>query len=369
MAKIHPHRQNGVQIGFIADLGKQPGGKRLKRFFKTYAEAESFIGSHQKDPTPTGELFDRKNEILDALDRCKRMGVTLRTVVDFYEVHGVKKVTITIRDAITNLLADKAKVDRKEVYLKKLQFSLNKFADYTNNAIISDITKQQVDDYIYKQHEHVNAVSKLNILRNLSVLFNYGLKQHYCAFNPAENIDKPQVQWKKPEVLSPEDMTTLLNRCFKKGWYDRITMFVLVGFCGVRTEEASKLTWTDIDLESGKVLVPADVAKKLRFRRNVIPPNAMAWLKAIEDKRRTGPIIGDNWVALLRSAVKYSHIKHTKNCLRHSFCSYALEAGWPLADVIAYLGHSGSPAVIANNYRNVVEKKDANAWWSIIPPV
>ena len=32
---------------------------------------------------------------------------------------------------------------------------------------------------------------------------------------------------------------------------------------------------------------------------------------------------------------------YRQDCIRHLFCSYALAVGWSLADVIAYMGHSG----------------------------
>ena len=72
-------------------------------------------------------------------------------------------------------------------------------------------------------------------------------------------------------------------------------MFVLVGFCGIRTEEASRLKWTNIKLSDRIVEVPAEIAKKAQFRNNPIPQNAVEWLRVVEDKRRTGPIIGSNW--------------------------------------------------------------------------
>ena len=69
-----------------------------------------------------------------------------------------------------------------------------------------------------------------------------------------------------------------------------------------------------------------------------------------EDKRRTGPIIGSNWRMMLRSAIRSSRIDYRQNSIRHSFCSYAIAAGWPLADVIAYMGHGGSPSMIHSHY-------------------
>jgi integrase len=150
-------------------------------------------------------------------------------------------------------------------------------------------------------------------------------------------------------------------------WSERLVVFVLVGFCGIRTEEASRLKWSNIQLENKIVEVPATVAKKARFRNNPIPVNASKWLALVEDKRRTGPIIGSTWECQLRSAIAASRITYHQNAIRHSFCSYAIGAGWPLADVIAYMGHSGSPSMIYSHYRNVVSADDGKRWFSIVP--
>lgn len=368
MSKIYPENRNGTTIGYIADLGRQPNGKRLKRFFKTIPEAETFINSHNKEPIDSGLLFDRKNEILHTLERCQEMGVSLSDLVEFYAKHGARKGNPAIQAVIDSLLEGMKRAERKDTYIASINKHLTKFTTYVGkDTLIGDITEEKVTSFIFKKHANVGAVTKLNLIRNLSVLFNYAVKKNFIGFNPVSKVDKPSVKFNAPKVLTPEDFTILLNRCLKKKWHDRLALFVLVGFCGIRTQEAAQLTWKDVDLENGKVMVPASVAKKGSFRRNVIPANAMAWLQRVKDKRMTGPIIGENYIALIRSAVKYAHITHTKNCIRHSFCSYALENGTPLADVVAMMGHNGSPAMINTHYRNIVEPSAAKAWWAIVP--
>lgn len=368
MAKVYPEKRQGNVIGYVADLGKQPNGKRLKKFFKTVAEAEVFIGSHKKEPLDAGFLHDHKNEFLHSYERCKEMGVSLNDVVEFYSKHGARKGNPAIQAVIDSLLAGMERAGRKPTYIVSISKHMSKFTDYVGkDTLIGDVTEQKVTNFVFKKHEHVAAVTKMNLIRNLSVLFNYAIKKNFIGFNPVSKVDKPSVKFEVPKVLTPEDFATLLNRCLKRKWDGRLTVFILVGFCGIRTQEACQLTWSDIDLDNCKVMVPARVAKKGSFRRNVIPENAMKWLRLIRDDRRKGAIIGNNSVALLRSAVKYAHISHTKNCLRHSFCSYALENGMPLADVVAMMGHNGSPAMINSHYRNIVEQRAAKKWWAIAP--
>lgn len=355
-------------IGYVADVGKVEG-KRLKPFFKTEAEAQKFLESHGKNKPTTEAVLEHRIEFLHAYQRLQTVGASITEAVDFFLKHGARKGNPEIQKVLDSLLETKRQSGRKQSYIDSLNKHLSKFvAVVGGDTKIGNITDEQVIRYVYKHYSHANEVTKLNVIRNLSVLFNFAINKKFIGINPVLGVEKPEERRKKPKVLTPEDMTTLLNRCFKKQWHNRLTVYVLVGFCGVRTEEATQMSWSNIDLAKGTVEVPFEIAKKMGWRTNRIQPNALAWLRAIEDKRRTGLIIGSNSVSLLRTAVKYAHINHSKNCIRHSFCSYALGAGWDLADVLADMGHNGSPNTIAKYYRNVVEPSDSKRWWAISPP-
>jgi integrase len=292
----------------------------------------------------------------------------LYEAVDFFVKHGAKKGNPIIEDVVQEFLKDKQQVGRKGKYLEGLQDKWTKFIDHVGEGKhLADITTEKIRDYIFVTRKELSDTTKSDYLRGLSILFNYGIKKKYLSLNPVVGVERPQLKYRPPEVLSPEDFTSLLNRCLKRKWFDRLTVFILVGFCGVRTEEACQLRWDNIDMSAKKVLVPAEIAKKAHFRRNGIPSNAMKWLKLCHDRRKTGPIIGANAKQQLSTAIRFAHIGYTQNCLRHSFCSYSLESGIPLADVAASLGHTESLQVLHTHYRNIVEPKTAKAWWAIVP--
>ncbi len=368
MASIAPQNRNGKIVGYRTSLGRGPDGKDRRKFHKTYEDAQAYIKSEQSENLGTGELHRQKAEIIFALQRLGKVNATINDAVEFYLKHGARKGNPTYQTVVDELLAEKTQVSRSPNYLTDLGDKFTTFGKHLGaETKLGDITSEQISKYVYVVRNGLSATTKANYLRVLSVLFNYGIKKQYLSINPCENVERPTKKFHAPKVLTPEDFTKLLDRCYQNKWHDRIAIFVLVGFCGIRVEEAQKLKWTDIDMENKKVMVPADVAKKARFRRNVIPANAMAWLESIYDARRKGLIIGANAKTLLASAIRFSHIGYSQNCLRHSFCSYALENGMPLADVVSMMGHAGSPAVIHSNYRNLVEPKAAKKWWAIVP--
>ena len=129
----------------------------------------------------------------------------------------------------------------------------------------------EITHYVYEPNKHLSSISKKNVLTNLSVLFNFLVRRDLPATNPVAKIDRPMVPFRKPHVLRPTYFETLFKRCFSQGWTDRLVMFVLVGFCGIRTEEASRLKWSNLQLDRNMVEIPATVAKKASFRSNPTP--------------------------------------------------------------------------------------------------
>jgi site-specific recombinase XerD len=356
-------------VGYVVHLGIGPDGRRIRRFFPRHGDAEKFLRSQPTDPKSIGELIDRKAELLYALEQIRPHHVTLPEVITFYLRNHTTTTDPTLGVLIDLFLTEKRRIGRSHHYERSIRYYLDRFADHVGRDVrISTITKEVITNYVYHAKKDVGLVTKRNLLNHVSVLFSFAVKEDLLRINPVTKIARPTVPFRKPHVLTPADFGKLLHRCLDRGWGDRLVVFVLVGFCGIRVEEACRLSWSHLRLEKSIVEVPAEFAKKARFRNNRIPPNALAWIKKVEDRRRKGPLIGPNWRNLLRSAVRFTHIDYRQNCIRHSFCSYALVSGWSLADVIAAMGHGGSsPAIIFTHYRNVVSEEDGKRWFGIVP--
>ncbi|MCX6952529.1 MAG: site-specific integrase [Verrucomicrobia bacterium] len=350
----------------MTNLGVGGDGKRRRQFFKTKIEAEQCLNEDAR--TTTDPLHGRRHEVMFSLERVDTFGVSLHEVVEFYRLHGAKKTNPLLTDSIRLFFEHKKLIGRGHNYFDRMTVVLRQLTEYVGDkAKVGDITTDQLQKFVYVEHGHTSNVTKVNLLTHLSVFFNFCTRHDLSSFNPVKKIERPSVKFSPPHVIRPETFSTLLHHCLTMGWAERLTLFVLVGFCGVRIEEASKLKWSDINFENKTVLVPAEVAKRHGFRMNKIPSNGMTWLEAVRDHRRSGRIIGDNWKTLVRSAISSSKIGYKKNCVRHSFCSYALASGWSLADVVAYMGHGGSPTMVFSHYRNVVSEEDGKRWFNIVP--
>ena len=370
MGHISIQRRNGAIHGYTVYLGVNGTGNRLRKFFPDLTDAQRYLGQHDTTPVPVGELWERKAEILYSLERLRPIGTNLADVVSFYLSHqNTTDGQKMLGEVLEEFLREKLQVGRSRNYERNMRKTFTKFLQLTGgDRKIGEITRREIADYVYDTHGHLSNVSKKNLLTNFSVLLNYAVKRDYLTTNPVEKIDRPTIPFVKPSVMSPDDFGKLLRQCHRKGWHDRLVIFVLVGFCGIRTEEASRLKWTHLHFDRKIVEVPASVAKKASFRNNVIPPNAMEWLHAVRDKRRKGPLISGQWQTRLRDAVVSAKIAYEKNCIRHSFCSYALSSKtWNLYDVVSMMGHGGSPTMVFSHYRNVVSEEDGKKWFGLVP--
>ena len=309
IAYLSPVHRNGSTIGFVADIGRGLDGRRRRRFFREQADAERFLTEHVR--TSSDPLYGRRHEVLFCLERLDQIGISLHEVVEFYLKHGAKQTNPPLADAINAFVEQKRLIGRGDHYVKCTRSVLGRLQRFVGkDAKVGDITSEQLRKYVYVTNGHLGNVSKCTLLRFLNVFFSQCLRNDLIGFNPVEKVERPTIKFRPPAVLDPDDFGKLLTRCLEREWHDRLTLFVLVGFCGVRIEEASKLKWADLDFNRGTVLVPAEVAKKHGFRINKVPPNAMQWLHLVRDLRRSGPIIGRTWKELVRSAIASSRTEH-----------------------------------------------------------
>jgi integrase len=245
---------------------------------------------------------------------------------------------------------------------------LNNLTELVGHVPVSTVTTEQIKAFVFK--DGVGDTTRINNLTMLSVFFNWCRKHGYATFNPVQKIERPRKIHPAPKVMTPDEFQVILDRCLKKGWKERVAVLSLIGFAGMRRAEACRLTWADIDLKDKKVMLDADKSKIGAHRRNDLPANAVAWLTAVYDARRTGPLIVANADMLLRTALRCKGVKYHQNALRHSFCSYYLEKHGPkeLEQLIADMGHGGGAQMIHRHYRNLVPKGSGKAWFAISPP-
>ena len=147
---------------------------------------------------------------------------------------------------------------------------------------------------------------------------------------------------------------------------DYLPLLALGAFAGLRTAEAERLEWKDIDLAGGFITVAAGKAKTRSRRLVPILPTLRAWLATYAERR--GKVWPDSDRARKRARremLKASGVKWKDNALRHSFISYRLAEIQNAAQVSLEAGNS--PAMVFAFYRELVKPADAVKWFNVKP--
>lgn len=101
--------------------------------------------------------------------------------------------------------------------------------------------------------------------RNLNVLFNWLVEEHFLANNPLEPIEEPKTPNKYPKVLDKEEVATLLETEKKRSntWagYRNYVMLLVFIDTGIRLNEFRNAKIEDLDLENRTLKVHGKGAK------------------------------------------------------------------------------------------------------------
>ena len=234
-------------------------------------------------------------------------------------------------------------------------YKLKNFAD---NVSLDKADYTLVSEFL-KSLESVglSARSLARVISGLKTFYKFLVSEQIMASNPLQTIDTPKLPKTLPEVLSHEEITSMLESIdFSKrsGERDKTILMLLYG-SGLRVSELVDLKINDLYLEDGFIkvtgkgdkerLVPigAKTIRQLNYYfesyrmditndaqyNNVIlnqkgsPLSRISIFKIIKD-------------LAVKAGIKKSISPHT---LRHSFATVLIEAGADLRAVQQMLGH------------------------------
>ncbi|UCD70191.1 MAG: tyrosine recombinase XerC [Betaproteobacteria bacterium] len=205
---------------------------------------------------------------------------------------------------------------------------------------------------------HAEGRSGRSLARALSAwrsFFSFLMRDHGFTQNPCVGVRAPRTARRLPDVLSPEEVTTLVELPAEDAFAVRDrAMFELLYSSGLRLSELTALKAADIDFDDATVRV---VGKGGKTR--VVPVGRFA-LRSVQDwlaKRETiakgqstalflnhrGKAIGPRTVQ--RRLTVWSRKRGLAqnvhpHMLRHSFASHVLQSSGDLRAVQEMLGHA-----------------------------
>ena len=139
---------------------------------------------------------------------------------------------------------------------------------------------------------HLVHRALVNYRAVVHAFFAHCVKRRLVESNPIGAIDKVKLVDKAPEILTPEQLFELLSAAP----FDLTPVLAIQAFAGLRTAEAMRLDWSEVDQVRGYIMVSAKKAKTARRRLIPIANNLGPVFEAI--RRNDRSCVAERWAGL-----------------------------------------------------------------------
>lgn len=243
---------------------------------------------------------------------------------------------------------------------------------YTSDVTL--VSAGDVEDY-FASREFLSKRSQARALSALRSFFKWLVLEGVIKDNPCDKVDGPKLGRYLPDVLSLEEVVSMINAVDTSSWIglrDRALVEVLYG-CGLRVSEAVGLKINSLYLDEGFVrivgkgnkerLVPigevaADVLVEYIERR----PAEYSSCEYVFINRYGSPLSRVSAFKTVKNLALLADVrkKISPHTFRHSFATHLIENGADLRLVQEMLGHES--VATTEIYTHV----DSTTWHSTI---
>ena len=268
-----------------------------------------------------------------------------------------EKEALIIRKYQQYLKLEKAlSANTLDAYLTDLD-KLLRFLKAENIDILS-VTLDDLQRFAAGLHDiGIHPRSQARIMSGIKSFFHFLIMADYREDDPSELLEGPKIGFKLPEVLTVEEIDTIIatvDMSKKEGQRNRAILETLYS-CGLRVSELCNLKLSDLYLNEGFIKVEGKGSKQ---RLVPISPKAISELNNYFPDRNAGLIkpgyedfvfisrFGKNISRIMvfhiiKELAGMAGIKKTisPHTFRHSFATHLLEGGANLRAIQCMLGH------------------------------
>jgi integrase/recombinase XerD len=237
----------------------------------------------------------------------------------------------------------------------------NKLKNYCedNNLSVKEVQYEHLKNFVTELYDlGLSARSQARIISGIKQYFAYLLLENLISNDPSELLEQPKIGRKLPEVMTIEEIDSLINaNNLKKpeGFRNRAMLEVLYS-CGLRVSELVELKFSDLFYDEGFVRV---IGKGNKERLVPLSKSVEYEINQYVEKTRSKLKINaghENYIFLNRRGSKLTRVmifliikelalkidlkkKISPHTFRHSFATHLIEGGANLRAIQEMLGH------------------------------
>ena len=243
-----------------------------------------------------------------------------------------------------------------DAYMTDLSKLLN-FLQAENTRVL-DVCLNDLERFSAGMHDiGIHPRSQARIISGIKSFFHFLIMADYIEADPSELLEGPKIGFKIPEVLTVEEIDTIISAIDlskNEGQRNRAMLETLYS-CGLRVSELTNLKLSDLYFDEGFIKVEGKGSKQ---RLVPISPRAIKEIQLYFIDRNRGKIKKEyedfvflaRWGKNISRIMVFHLIKElaqisgiTKNInphtFRHSFATHLLEGGANLRAIQCMLGH------------------------------
>lgn len=381
MARIAKIKVKDTPKGWLVNVPASSSdvGTRQRRYFKTRELASEFAASLRvkikdhgvKSVTLSASLtMDalRAAALLEKFD-----GITLTQAAQFYVKHHDEAAKCpTMATAFTESI--KRRGEMSTAYLRDMR-TLEKRLPASFMAMnIYEITGKDIAAAL--DHATGGVTMWRNAYRTIRAIFGDQVKSGTIKTNPCANVHQPKTRNDdEVTIFTPDQCRAIFDACkvyqdgMSRDCRDCVAAFAILIFAGIRPAELTRLTWDNVNLQTGFIRLSGAVTKTGRTRNAHISDTLRAWLETVPADQREGKIIPNDWRRKSARVRKSAGIEghEYQDAPRHTFGSFtvALEG---IEYVRAVMGH-GFTATFERHYNNALTIPQAREYMAILPEI
>ncbi|MGJ8653320.1 MAG: tyrosine-type recombinase/integrase [Opitutaceae bacterium] len=188
-------------------------------------------------------------------------------------------------------------------------------------------------------------------------------RRGYLNASPVAGLTRLKDEWQEPEILTTDEISDLF-RAAEKIDPGLIPVLTLRVHAGLRSCEVKRMSADDIKWDQRLIDIRGEVAKRYSPDRPLprklegLPDAVWLWLESVGG--RNVKIDTCNLYKRMLAILEEAGVEYKRNCLRHSFCSYAYSLLGDDGVVRKWSGHRKASAFF-DNYVNVSLSSKAEA--------